>query len=126
MIKCSTPVQIQCKAVFSTIGCGKRRNQWIALHRPLRVLFHKAYLSAQRGSAGAEDTGKAVLSSRFVLGLLLEIKAKVAGSEGDFDALLAKAQLEEANFCDLMLSQNKAFHVRTPTLGHSASRPPEG
>ena len=69
--------------------------------------------------------GKVVLSSQFVSGLLPEIKSKVAGSEGDFDALLAKARLEETKLRDLMLSQNKVFHVRRPNLGHSASRPPE-
>ena len=92
----------------------------------LRVLFYKAYPSAQRGSAEAEDMGKAVLSSQFVSGLLPEIKSKVAGSEGDFHViLLAKAWLEEAKLRDLMLSQNKVFHVRRLNLGHSASCPPE-
>ena len=47
---------------------------------------------------------KAVLSSQFVSGLLPEIKSKVAGSEGDFDALVAKTRLEEAKLHDLMLS----------------------
>ena len=53
------------------------------LFHALKGWFYKAYPSAQRGSAEAEDMGKAVLSSQFVSGLLPEIKSKVAGSEGD-------------------------------------------
>ena len=121
-----TPVQIQ--AVQSSLFHDQKQKEKESVDsyaQALRVLFYKAYPSAQRGSAEAEDMGKAVLSSQFVSGLLPEIKSKVAGSEGDFDALLAKAWLEEAKLRDLMLSQNKVFHVRRLNLGHSASRPPE-
>ena len=38
--------------------------------------------------------GKAVLASQFAAGLIPEIKAKVAGNEGDLDALLARARFE--------------------------------
>ena len=41
--------------------------------------------------------GKSVLAA----GLLLELKMKVAGGEGTFEELLAKARLEEAKLRDL-------------------------
>jgi len=62
----------------------------------LRVLFYKAYPSTQQGSPEAEAMGRSVLASQFVSGLLQEIKEKVAGSEGDFNALLTRARFEEA------------------------------
>lgn len=45
----------------------------------------------------AEKMGKSVLAA----GLLLELKMKVAGGEGTFEELLAKARLEEAKLRDL-------------------------
>ncbi len=45
--------------------------------------------------------GKAVLASQFASRMIPEIRAKVAGTEGDFEALLAKARFEEAKLRDL-------------------------
>ena len=45
--------------------------------------------------------GKAVLASQFAAGLIPEIKAKMAGNEGDPDALLARSRFEEAKLWDL-------------------------
>ena len=61
----------------------------------LRVLFKRAYPLAQQGTQEAETTGKSVLAYQFVSGLRPEIKAKVAGHEGDFEKLLTKARFEE-------------------------------
>ena len=57
----------------------------------LRRLFRKVYPSASRGSQEAEEMGKAVLASQFVTGLREDIKAKLAGCDGDMDQLLVKA-----------------------------------
>ncbi len=73
----------------------------------LRTLFHKTYPNAHRGSPEAESVGKAVLASQFSAGLIPEIKAKVAGNEGDFDTLLVKVRFEEAKLRDLAVNQNK-------------------
>lgn len=64
-----------------------------------RLLFHKAYPGAQQGSTEAMSMGKSVLVSQFASGLRQGIKAKVAGNDGDFDALV-----EEAKVRDLMVS----------------------
>ena len=42
--------------------------------------------------------GRTVLSSQFISGLRADIKAKVAGVEGDFEELLVKACLESEIF----------------------------
>ena len=44
--------------------------------------------------------GGLVPASQIVSGLVPEIKAKMAGVEGDLDTLLAKAGFEEAKFKD--------------------------
>lgn len=72
-----------------------------AFAQVLKSLFHKAYPSGQRGSLETESMGKAVLASQFVAGLVLELRAKVAGHEGDMDTLLAEARFEEAKLRDL-------------------------
>ena len=67
----------------------------------LRRLLRKAYPSASRGSQEAEEMGKAVLAWHFVTGLREDIKAKLAGCDGDIEQLLVKAQFEEAKIRDL-------------------------
>lgn len=52
----------------------------------LKRLFYKAYPTTQQGSPEAEAMGRTVLSSQFVAGLRADIKARVAGVEGDFEA----------------------------------------
>ena len=56
----------------------------------LRGLYHKAYPSTSRGSKETEEMGQTVLANQFAAGLLPELKAKVAGSEGDLEKLLQK------------------------------------
>ena len=66
----------------------------------LRSLFRKAYPPAQRGSEEAETMGRAVLANQFLAGLHPELKGKLAGQEGTFDQLLARARFEEAKLRD--------------------------
>ncbi len=97
-----TPVRIQ--AVQSTLfheRKQKERESVDSYAQVLRVLFHKAYPCTHRGSSEAESLGKAVLATQFASGLLPQIKVTVAGIEGDFDTLLAKARFEEARLRDL-------------------------
>ena len=67
----------------------------------VRKLFFKAYPPATQANSETEEMGKTVLAYQFVAGLIPEIKRKVAGSEGSFDQLLAKARYEEAKTRDL-------------------------
>ena len=67
----------------------------------LRRLYQKAYARAQRGNPAAEVMGKSVLAYQFVAGLLPELKAKVAGTDGDFEHQLTKARFEEAKAREL-------------------------
>ncbi len=103
-----TPVRIQ--AVQSSLFHGRRQGERESVDsyaQALRMLFHKDYPNAQRGSLEAESMGKAVLASQFSAGLIPEIKAKVAGNKGDFDVLLVKARFEEAKLRDLVGGQNR-------------------
>ncbi len=59
------------------------------------------------GHSSRRRLGRSVLASQFSAGSLPEIKVKVAGSEGDMDALLAKARLEEAKVRDLAVRPKK-------------------
>ena len=59
--------------------------------------------------------GKAVLASQFAAGLLPEIKAKVAGNEGDLEALLTKARFEEAKIRNLRNVPRKAAFKPQPS-----------
>ena len=59
--------------------------------------------------------GKAVLASQFVTGLREDIKAKLAGCDGDLDQLLVKARFEEAKIRDLG-SKDTASVPRRPVL----------
>ena len=67
----------------------------------LRSLFRKAYPPAQMGSEKAEAMGHTVLANQFVSGLCPELKSKLAGQEGSFDELLARAHFEEAKQRDV-------------------------
>ena len=72
-----------------------------AYAQDLRRLFYLAYPQAQQGTEEAEDMGRSVLSYQFVAGLRQEIKVRLAGVEGTFEQLLARARLEEAKLRDL-------------------------
>ena len=91
----------------------------------LKKLFYRAYPSAQQGTTEAEAMGRSVLTCQFVAGLKKEIKAKVAGAEGEFEQLVVKARFEEAKLHDLVEQPHKAAPRKpfsaTPTLS-----PPRG
>ena len=89
----------------------------------LRRLFRKAYPSASRGSQEAEEMGKAVLASQFVTGLREDIKAKLAGCDGDLDQLLVKARFEEAKIRDLG-GKGTASVLRRPVLASEHTSAP--
>ena len=78
-------------------------------------MFWKAYPSASRGSQEAEEMGKVALASQFVTGFWEDIKAKLAGCDGDLDQLLVKARFEEAKIKDLG-SKGTASVPRRPVL----------
>ena len=114
-----TPVRIQAVQTshFHDRKQGERESV-DSYAQDLRVLFQKAYPTGQRGSPEAESMGKAVLASHFVAGLVPGIKAKVAGHEGDIDALLAKARFKEAKLRDLTGGRQqgkKSFSSSTPS-----------
>ncbi len=44
---------------------------------------------------------KTVLANQFVVGLIPELKRKVAGTEGNFEQLLTKARFEEAKLREI-------------------------
>ena len=62
----------------------------------LRELFYRAYLRTQQCNKEAEDMGQSVLTCQFIAGLRKEIKGKVVGTDGNFEALFTKARFEEA------------------------------
>ena len=72
-----------------------------AYAQKLRTLFHKAYPSVQQGTREAEALGQTILTNQFVVELLPDIKAKIVGSEGNFNQLLLKARFEEVKLCEL-------------------------
>ncbi len=88
----------------------------------LRALFYRAYPHTTQGSSEAETMGQSVLTYQFVAGLRPEIKAKVVGSDGDFEELLVKARFQEAKIRDLADSAASAnmpsTKASTPS-GHS-------
>ena len=67
----------------------------------LSRLYQRAYPQTDQGSKEAEEMGQRVLAYQFVSGLLPELKAKVAGTEGTFDQLWIKARFEEAKLKEL-------------------------
>ena len=86
----------------------------------LRNLFQKAYPKARQGSKEAEEMAKSVLAHQFAAGLLPELKVKVAGAEGTFEELLAKARLEEAKLRDLPATKQAKTSQATPNTGTGA------
>ena len=53
-----------------------------------------------------------MLTYQFIAGLHPDIKAKIAGSEGDFDELLVKARFEEANIRDFTTVGTRNFNTK--------------
>ena len=58
--------------------------------------------------------GQTVLANQFAAGLLPELKAKVAGSEGDLEKLLTKARFEEAKLWDLQPQPDQKKPAQIP------------
>lgn len=81
----------------------------------LSRLYQKAYPQALQGTGETETMGKTVLAYQFVAGLLPNIRAKIAGTEGTFEQLWVKARYEEAKTRDL---EPKS------TMGYSTNRRP--
>ena len=65
---------------------------------------------------------KSVLAHQFAAGLLPELKVKVAGAEGTFEELLAKARLEEAKLRDLPATKQAKTSQVTPSTGTGAEK----
>ena len=97
-----TPVRIQ--VVQTSLFHERRQGVMESVDdfaQDLRSLFYKAYPRAHQGALEVVGMGQSVLANQFVSGLRADIKSKVAGSEGGFDQLLAKARFEEAKLQDL-------------------------
>ena len=109
-----TPVQIQ--SVQSSLFHDRKQRQGETVDtfaQELRSLFRKAYPPAQRGSEEAETMGRAVLANQFLAGLHPELKGKLAGQEGTFDQLLARAHFEEAKLRDFGGDSGQRSGVRS-------------
>ena len=109
-----TPVQIQ--SVQSSLFHDRKQRQGETVDtfaQELRSLFRKAYPPAQRGSEEAETMGRAVLANQFLAGLHPELKGKLAGQEGTFDQLLARARFEEAKLRDFGGDSGRRSGVRS-------------
>ena len=78
----------------------------------LRRLFYRAHPKVQQGSSEAEVMGRTVLAYQFVVGLLPEIKRKIAGIEGDFKQLLTRARFEEVKLRELPAPQQRTPQSR--------------
>ena len=119
-----TPVRLQ--AVQSSL-CHDRRQKVPketvdAYAQDLRRLFHLAYPQAQQGTREAEDLGRSVLCYQFVAGLQREIKVKLAGVEGTFDQLLARARLEEAKLREIVEPETARPPRKLPGEGVMGSK----
>ena len=66
----------------------------------LKHLYQRAYAWAQHENPAAEAIGRSILAYQFMSGLLPELKAEVAGTEGDSEHQLAKARFEVAKACE--------------------------
>ena len=96
------PVRLQ--AVQSSLFHDRKQksNESVdAYAQELRTLFYRAYPQAQQGTQETEQMARTMLANQFAVGLRQEIKIKVAGIEGTFEQLLAKAKFEEAKLRDI-------------------------
>ena len=66
--------------------------------------------------------GKSVLAHQFVAGLQSDLKVKVAGMEGTFEELLAKARLEEAKLRDLPTTKQAKSSQASMSTGTGADK----
>ena len=77
------------------------------------ALFRKAYPPAQMGSEEAETMGHAVLTNQFISRLHPELKSKLAGQEGSFDKLLARARFDEAKQREFAAEREQSSSFRS-------------
>lgn len=68
---------------------------------------------SQQGSKGADKMGKTVLANQFVVGLILELKRKVAGTGGNFKQLLTKARFEEAKLREITRKPKPTLQIQS-------------
>ena len=103
-----TPVQIQSVQTSKFHERKQRPNEAVDDYaQELQRLFHRAYATTQHEGRGAETMGKSVLWYQSIAGLRAELKAKVVGCSGDFDALLSKARFEEARLREVRPERNQ-------------------
>ena len=127
-----TPVRIQ--VVQTSLFHDRRQGLTESVDdfaQDLRSLFYKAYPWAQQGTLEVVGMGQSVLANQFVSGLRADIKAKVAGSEGGFDQLFAKARFEEAKMRDLSGCDSRTTVTPSPSsvsnsLQSAQSQPKQG
>ena len=67
--------------------------------------------------------GQSVLANQFAAGLLLELKVKVAGNEGNLEKLLTKARFEEAKLWDLHPQTAQLPAARSQTTQPRTTQP---
>ena len=110
---------VRLKAVESSLFHERKQkeNETVDSYaQELRKLFYRAYPKAKQGDGETESMAKDILAYQFVAGLKLEIKEKLAGVEGDFDQLLAKARFKEAKMKEWRNEVPKAGRTqRAPT-----------
>ena len=122
-----TPVRIQ--SVQSELFHSRKQQAQEKVDeyaQDLSRLYQKAYPQARQGTGETEVMGKTVLAYQFVAGLLPNIRAKVAGTEGTFEQLWVKARYEEAKFRDLdPRSNSRNPNTRgTTVMRQDAQTPP--
>ena len=94
-----------------------------AYAQELRILCHKAYSSVQQGTREAEALGQIILTNQFMVGLLPDIKAKIVGSEGNFNQLLLTARFEEVKVRELGVIQSSSPPVSVTQNTPNIPRP---
>ena len=119
-----TPVRLT--AIQSQVFHGRQQGPKESVDeyaQELRKLFAKAYSSIARGGPEAESLGQSVLANQFIAGLRADLKAKVVGTEGDLDQLLAKARFEEAKRRELDATKGNSSSKKPPPGGTQGSAP---
>ena len=112
LVKRFTPVYL--RSVRSSLFHERKQQQNESVDsfaQELKKLFYRAYPVELQGSKEAEVTLRSVLASQFIAGLKSNIKAKVAGVEGDFEELLAKARFEEARLRDFQPNRPSSSNI---------------
>ena len=96
-----TPVRIQSVQSSRFHGRKQLTHETVDQYAQDRNSY-KAYPPSQREAPGAQTMAQSVLTYQFVDGLVPELKAKLAGSEGSFEELLSKARFQEAHLRDVV------------------------